>query len=130
MDRLVNPLFISIVAGLLTLALWLKRKSNDEVLSEINPKRNDKSNKKEKKNEMETLEQRAQQIIKQHFASFPDVPSYEEVKNELGYTGFMHIYLRHSVNFQTTSTTADYTVTVELASIDKFRDHNTTFNSH
>ena len=83
--------------------------------------------KKRKKNEVATLEQRAQQIIKQHLSL--NAPSYEEVKNELGWTGFMQVYLQHSINYQTMSSTADYNVMLELASIDKFRDHKTTFNS-
>ena len=73
------------------------------------------------------MEQRAQQIIEQHF-SF-DVPSYKEVKNEHGYTGFMDIYLRYSKNDQSMSTSADYNVMLELASIDQFRNQNTTFNN-
>ena len=123
MDWLIKPLTISIVAGLFTLALWLKRNNNDEVSSESNRKRNDESNEEEKKNEMATLEQRAQQIIKQHLAL--NAPSYEELKNKLGWTGFMHYYLQHSINYQTMSSTADYNVMLELASIDKFRDHTT-----
>ena len=110
MDWLINPLTISIVIGLFTFALWLKRKKNDEVSSE-----------------MATLEQRAQQIIKQHLSL--DAPSYEEVKNKIGYTGFMHCYLQFTKNNQTMSSTADYNVMLELASIDKFRDQNKIFNS-
>ena len=91
MDWLINPFTISIVIGLFTLALWLKSKNSDEVSSE-----------------MATLEQRAQQIIKRHLSR--DVPSYEEFKNKLGWTGFMHYYLQNSKNKQTMSTTADYNV--------------------
>ena len=114
MDWLISQLFISIVAGLLTLALWLKRKNSDENSSENNPKRNDKSNETENKNEIATLEQRAQQ----HLAI--DVPCYEEMKNKYDYTGFMHCYLQQSKNEQAMSTTADYNVMLELAFIDKF----------
>ena len=71
---------------------------------------------------MATMEQRAKKIIKQHFLM--DVPSYEEVKND-GYTGFMHIYLRYSTNDQTMSTSANYNVMLELASIDQLRNQNT-----
>ena len=123
MDWLIKSLTISIVAGLFTLALLRKRKNSDEISSENNPKRNDESNEKKKKNEITNFEQRAQQIIKQHLSIIAS--PYEKVKNELGYTGFMHYYLQHSQNDQTMSTTADYNVMLELASIDKFRDHKT-----
>ena len=98
-------LTLSIVAGLFTFAYLFKRKNNE----------------KEKKNEMTVLEQRAQQIIKQHLAI--DAPSYEDVK-KYKYTGYMEAYLGHSQNNQTMSTTADYIAMLELASIDKFRNHN------
>ena len=127
MDWLINPLNISIAIGLFTLALWLKSKNNDEVSSGKNKKRNYESNEKEKKNEMATLERRAQQIIKQHLSR--NAPSYEEVKNKHDYTGFTEAYLRHSKNNQTMSTTADYNVMLKLASVDKLRDNNTTFNT-
>ena len=73
------------------------------------------------------MEQRAQEVIKQHLSIY--APSYEDVKNKHGYTGYMEVYLRCSVNFQTMSSTADYKVMLELASIDQFGDHNTIFNS-
>ena len=106
MDWLINPFTISIVIGLFTLALLRKRKNDNDVSSE-----------------MATLEQRAQQIIKRHLSL--NAPSYEEVKNEFGYSGFMNSYLQLSKNKQTMSSTADYNVMLELASIDKFRDHTT-----
>ena len=73
------------------------------------------------------MEQRAQKIIKQNFSL--NIPSYEEAKNKYGYNGFMEIYLRYSRNDQTMSTSADYNVMLELASIDKFRNQNIIFNS-
>ena len=69
------------------------------------------------------MERRAQEIIKQYLSI--DAPSYEDVKNKHGYTGYMEVYLRNSRNDQTMSSTADYNVMLELASIDQFRDHNT-----
>ena len=73
------------------------------------------------------MEQRAQEIIKQHLSK--NAPSYEDVKNKHGFTGYMDVYLQHSKNDQTMSSAADYNVMLELASIDQFRDHNTIFNS-
>ena len=78
---------------------------------------------------MATLEQRAQQIIKQHLSI--STPSYGEVKSR-GFTGFMEGYLQFTKNNQIMSTSANFTVMLELASIDKFRDHKlyyTIFNS-
>ena len=69
------------------------------------------------------MEKRAQQIIKQHLSM--DAPSYEEVKNKLGFTGYMDVYLQHSQNDQTMSSMADHDVMMELARIDQFRNHNT-----
>ena len=72
------------------------------------------------------MEQRAQQIIKQHLSM--DTPCYEEVKSG-GFTGYMNVYLQYSTNYQTMSSAADYNVMLKLASIDQFRDHNAIFNS-
>ena len=69
------------------------------------------------------MEQRAQEIIKQHLSK--NAPSYEEVKS-VGFTGYMDVYLRYSGNDQTMSSAAEYNVMLELASIDQFRDQNTT----
>ena len=73
------------------------------------------------------MEQRAQEIIKQELSV--NALSYEEEKNKHGYTGFMDVYLKHSINYKKMSTSADFNVMLELASIDKFRDQNTTFNN-
>ena len=73
------------------------------------------------------MEQWAQEIIDQELST--NASSYEEVKNKLGYTGFMEVYLQYSKNNQTMSSTADYNVMLELASIDKFRDHSKILNS-
>ena len=75
---------------------------------------------------MATMEQRAQQVIKHELSI--DSPSYEEVTNKFGCTGFMDCYLRLSKNNQTMSTSADFHVMLELASIDQFRNQNTTFD--
>ena len=64
------------------------------------------------------MEQRAQDIIKQHLSM--DTPSYEEVKSD-GFTGYMEVYLQYSRNIESMSSTADYNVMLELASIDQFR---------
>ena len=75
---------------------------------------------------MTTMEQRAQQIIKQELSM--DAPSYEQVKNKIGFTGFMHIYLQYSKNSKKMSTSADFNIMLELASIDQFRNQNTIFD--
>ena len=72
------------------------------------------------------MEKRAQEIIKQHLSI--DVPSYEYLKS-VGSTGFMDVYLLHSKNDHTMSTSADYNIMLELASLDQFRDHSTIFKS-
>ena len=74
------------------------------------------------------MEQRAQQIIKQELSMV--APSYEQVKNKHGFTGYMDCYLRYSKNTQKMSTHADFNVMLELASIDQFRYQNTIFNNH
>ena len=125
MDWLINPLNISILAGFFTLAIWVKRKNIDEVSSKISSKRNYEPQQKDQKNEIETLEQRAKQIIKQDLSTSSDSPPYEEVKNLHGFTGFMEFYLQQTKNNQTMSNTANYDTMFELASIDKFRDRNT-----
>ena len=73
------------------------------------------------------MEQRAQEIIKQELSK--NAPSYEEVKNKHGFTGFMQCYLRHSKNNQKMSTRVDFNVMLELASIDQFGNQNTIFNN-
>ena len=62
------------------------------------------------------MEQEAQQLIKQHLSI--DAPSYHELI-QCHFTGFMHYYLQQSTNFQTMSTTADFDVTMKLATIDQ-----------
>ena len=62
------------------------------------------------------MEQRAQEIIYQELSM--KAPCYEEVKNKQGHTGFMECYLQHSKNNQRMSTSADFNVMLELASID------------
>ena len=81
----------------------------------------------DKREKTKTMEQRAQEIIKQHLSK--NAPSYIDVKNKLEYTGYMEVYLRYSKNNKTMSSAADYNVMLELASIDKFRDLYTIFNS-
>ena len=67
---------------------------------------------------MTTLEQEAQQLIKQHLSK--DAPSYQKLRSYKNpYYGFVEYYLQFSRNFQTMSTTADYDVTMKLASIDQ-----------
>ena len=64
------------------------------------------------------MEQEAQQLIKQHLSI--DAPSYKELTSyERPFYGFMHYYLEHSINDQTMSTTADFDVTMKLATIDQ-----------
>ena len=72
------------------------------------------------------MEQRAQEIIKQHLSK--NAPSYEEIKS-LGATGFMNVYLGFSRDNRTMSSVADYNIMLELASIDQFRDHKNVFNN-
>ena len=67
------------------------------------------------------MEQRAQEIIEQHLSK--NAPSYEDVKNKHGYTGYMNVYLSFSKNNQTMSSAAEYNIMLELASIDKSRYH-------
>ena len=58
------------------------------------------------------MERQAQKIIKQHL-SMDDcdiVPSYEDVRNKYGYTGYMNVYLRNSKNDQSMSSSADLNV--------------------
>ena len=62
------------------------------------------------------MEQEAQQLIKQHLSR--DAPSYQELVQRR-FTGFMNYYLAYSTNDQTMSTTADYDVTMQLATIDQ-----------
>ena len=62
------------------------------------------------------MEQRAQEIIYQELSM--KAPCYEEVKNKLGYTGYMGLYLKETRNDQKMSTSADFNVMLELASID------------
>ena len=71
---------------------------------------------------MTTLEQQAQQLIKQHLSA--DAPSYQELTSyEIPFSGFMEYYLQISKNEETMSTTADYGVTMKLARIDQPRDY-------
>ena len=76
--------------------------------------------------EMTTMERRAQQLIKLHCAHVQlfrsTIPSYQEMKDTLRFSGFMECYLRHSKNDQTMTSTADYSVTLELARIDQSRN--------
>ena len=67
------------------------------------------------------MEQRAQQLIKQHLGM--DILSYEKTKSA-GLTGYMDIYLKYSKNNHKMSTSADHNVMLELASIDQFRNRN------
>ena len=73
------------------------------------------------------MEQRAQEIIKQELSI--NALSYEEEKNKHGYTGFMDVYLKHSINYKKMSTSADFNVMSELASIDQFRNQNKIFDN-
>ena len=71
---------------------------------------------------MTTLEQQAQELIKQHLSK--DAPSYQVLNSyEHPFYGFMEYYLFHSKNDETMSTTADYGVTMKLARIDQPRDY-------
>ena len=81
----------------------------------------------DKREKSETMEQRAQEIIKQHLSI--NTLSYEEEKNKHGYTGYMDVYLHCSKNDQTISSAAEFNIMLELASIDKLWDPNYTFNS-
>ena len=107
MDWLTKQVLISIVSGLFTLAFFLRKRKKNES-GEV------------------CLEQRAQEIIKQHLSV--NTPSYADVKSD-GFTGYMEVYLQHSRNVQTMSSAADYNVMLELASVDQFRNQNTIFNS-
>ena len=74
---------------------------------------------------MKAMERQAQKIIKQHL-SMDDcdiLPSYEDVRNKYGYTGYMNVYLRNSKNDQSMSSSADLNVVLELAQIDQFSGH-------
>ena len=73
---------------------------------------------------MELLSKRAAEIIDEHLEM--DAPSYEDARKELGYTGYMEIYLQYSKITETMSTFADYNVMLELASIDQLWDKNIT----
>ena len=73
------------------------------------------------------MEQLAQDTIMQHLSI--DAPSYEDVKNKCGFTGYMDVYLQYSRNVQTMSSTADYDVMLLLAFIDELRDYKTIFTS-
>ena len=68
-------------------------------------------------------EQRAQQII--HEELLMDVTSYAEVRRA-GFTGYVDLYLTESTNHEKMSNSAEYNVMLELASIDQYRDRNTT----
>ena len=70
---------------------------------------------------MATLEQKAQQLIRQQLSL--DVPSHQELI-QLEYTGFMHYYLHFSKKDLTMSTTADHDTTMKLAHIDQPGDKN------
>ena len=72
------------------------------------------------KTKMATLEQKAQQLIRQQLSL--DVPSHQELI-QLEYTGFMHYYLHCSKNDQTMSTTANNFIAMKLARIDQPRDN-------
>ena len=69
---------------------------------------------------MTTLEQQAQELIKQQLSR--KAPSYTELL-QLDHTGFMDCYLEYSRNDRTMSTTADCDVTIKLARIDQLREY-------
>ena len=69
---------------------------------------------------MTNFEKEAQKLINQNLSK--EAPSYQE-SIELGYYGFLHYFLRWSINEETMTTSADFDVVMKLAHIDQPRDY-------